>query len=84
MHGWPIKQCAWDGAGAEREFKRAQELNPNYAEAHGLYAVYLSQMQRHEQAVAEARQRKSSSSFSRREHLLLPYTPVSASVTIRD
>jgi tetratricopeptide (TPR) repeat protein len=56
-HAWLayIKQCAWDATGAEREFKRAQELSPNYAEAHGLYAVFLSQMQRHEQAIAEAR-----------------------------
>ena len=59
-HAWLayIRQCAWDAAGAEREFRRARELNPNYAEAHGLYAVYLSQMQRHEQAVAEARRAK--------------------------
>ncbi len=31
----------WDWAGAEREFKRAIELNPNSARAHAEYANYL-------------------------------------------
>ena len=43
----------WDWAGAEGEFKRALELNPNYAAAHHWYAVFLSAMGRHEEAVAE-------------------------------
>ena len=33
----------WDWAGAEREYKRAIELNPNSAEAHGGDASYLGQ-----------------------------------------
>jgi tetratricopeptide (TPR) repeat protein len=32
----------WDWEGAESEFKRAIELNPNYATAHQSYAVFLS------------------------------------------
>ena len=31
----------WDWQGAEREFKRAIELNPNYATAHQWYGEYL-------------------------------------------
>ncbi|HET9179803.1 MAG TPA: hypothetical protein VFQ24_15715 [Terriglobia bacterium] len=31
----------WDWAAAEKEFQRALELNPNLAEAHGLYGWYL-------------------------------------------
>jgi TolB-like protein/DNA-binding winged helix-turn-helix (wHTH) protein/Tfp pilus assembly protein PilF len=41
-------------AAAEEEFKRALELNPNYALAHSGYAGVLSNMGRHQEAVAEA------------------------------
>lgn len=43
----------WDFAGAEREFRRAIELNPNYATAHQWYAEYLSLVARHEEARKE-------------------------------
>ncbi len=43
----------WDWAGAEREYKRAIELNPNYVTAHQWYAEYLSAMGRHQQAIQE-------------------------------
>jgi len=43
-----------DWAGAEREFKRALELNPNYAPAHHWYSMYLAVVGRRQQAVAEA------------------------------
>ncbi|MFQ5818329.1 MAG: tetratricopeptide repeat protein, partial [Terriglobia bacterium] len=42
----------WDWSGAEREFQRAIEVNPNYATAHQWYALYLSTMGRHEEALA--------------------------------
>jgi TolB-like protein/Tfp pilus assembly protein PilF len=45
----------WDWAGAEREFRRAIELNPNYATAHHGYTVLLAAMHRSEESVAEAR-----------------------------
>jgi TolB-like protein/Tfp pilus assembly protein PilF len=41
----------WDFAGAERGFKQALELNPNYAEAHHWYAIYLANVGRHDEAV---------------------------------
>jgi len=44
-----------DWAAAEREFKRAIELNPNYPQAHHWYAIYLMWAGRMDQAVAEAR-----------------------------
>ena len=43
-----------DWAGAEREFKRALELDPNYAPAHHWYSMYLAFMGRKQQALAEA------------------------------
>jgi tetratricopeptide (TPR) repeat protein len=44
-----------DWAGAEREFKRAIELNPNYPVAHHWYAIYLSVVGRQREALAEIR-----------------------------
>ena len=41
-------------AAAEVEFKRALELNPSYALAHSGYAGVLSNMGRHQEAIAEA------------------------------
>lgn len=43
----------WDFPGAEREFKRAVELNPNYAHAHKVYALHLAAMGRLDEAQAE-------------------------------
>ncbi len=48
----------WDWPGAEREYRRAIELNPNYETAHQWYAEYLSGMGRHEEAIAEIRRAK--------------------------
>jgi len=41
----------WDFAGAEKGFKQALELNPNYAEAHHWYAIYLANVGRHDEAM---------------------------------
>jgi len=43
----------WDWPGAEREFKRAIELNPNYATAHHWYSDHLEIVGRHDEAIAE-------------------------------
>lgn len=45
----------WDWAGAERLSKRAIESSPNDGEAHHVYATYLAEIGRKEEAVAEAR-----------------------------
>ena len=42
-----------DWAGAEHEFKRAIELNPNYANAHLWYALSLMWTGRHDEALLE-------------------------------
>jgi DNA-binding winged helix-turn-helix (wHTH) protein/tetratricopeptide (TPR) repeat protein len=44
----------WDFAGAETEFVHAVALNPNYAEAHHWYAIYLANLGRHDEACKEA------------------------------
>ena len=43
----------WDWAGAEAEFKRAIELNPNFPDVRSLYSHYLMIMKRPERAMAE-------------------------------
>jgi len=43
----------WDWGGAEREFKQAIELNPNYPTAHHWYAFFLAALGRHGQAIEE-------------------------------
>lgn len=43
----------WDWQAAEKEFQRALELNPSYAEGHRMYSVYLSALGRVEDAIGE-------------------------------
>lgn len=47
-----LKWLTWDWTGAEKEFRRAVELNPPYPAAHLWYAVYLSSLGRHQEAFA--------------------------------
>ena len=44
----------WDWPGAEREWKRTLELNPNFANAHAYYAHYLAIMKRAAEAVSHS------------------------------
>jgi len=56
----------YDWQGAEREFTRAIELNPNYAEAHFRYAwTYLTPLDKSEQAIAEMKKALELDPFSR-------------------
>jgi TolB-like protein/DNA-binding winged helix-turn-helix (wHTH) protein/Tfp pilus assembly protein PilF len=48
-HAW----YDWDWAGAEREFRRGLELNPNDALGRNWYGGYLSLLGRHDEAIAE-------------------------------
>jgi TolB-like protein/Flp pilus assembly protein TadD len=43
----------WNWDGAEKEYKRAIELNPSYAIAHNNYAFCLIALTRHDEALAE-------------------------------
>jgi DNA-binding winged helix-turn-helix (wHTH) protein/tetratricopeptide (TPR) repeat protein len=44
----------WDFSGAESEFITALTLNPNYAEAHHWYGIFLANLGRHDEAKREA------------------------------
>jgi TolB-like protein/DNA-binding winged helix-turn-helix (wHTH) protein/Tfp pilus assembly protein PilF len=46
----------WDWPGAEREYKRALELGPPSTNTRIQYAVYLSAMGRHDEALAQMRE----------------------------
>jgi len=48
-------QNEWDWGGAELQYKRTIELNPNYATARHWYSIYLSVVGRHDEAIAEAK-----------------------------
>ncbi|MCK4991521.1 MAG: tetratricopeptide repeat protein, partial [Bacteroidales bacterium] len=45
----------WDWSGSEKGFKRALELNPNYARAHTLYAWLLTYVGRLDEAIEESK-----------------------------
>jgi TolB-like protein/Tfp pilus assembly protein PilF len=45
----------WNWTAAEKEYRRALELNPNYATAHHWYAGQLAQMGHHVEALEEIR-----------------------------
>jgi len=50
-----IQQSDYNFAESEREFRRAIQLNPNYATAHQWYGNLLSILGRHEESLAELR-----------------------------
>jgi len=43
----------WDAADAEKEFRRAIELDPNNVKAHHWYATFLNALDRHDEALNE-------------------------------
>jgi len=45
----------WDWARADAEFRRAIELNPNYAEAHHFYSHYFVALGRFEESLSQSR-----------------------------
>jgi TolB-like protein/Tfp pilus assembly protein PilF len=63
----------FDWTGAEKEYKRAIELNPNYATAHHWYSLFLSNLGRFEEAKAEIR----------RAHELDPLSPIISNTIAR-
>jgi len=52
--GWIHRLFDWDWPAAERECLRSVQLNPGYAFGRSRYALLLSGMGRHEEAIAEA------------------------------
>jgi TolB-like protein/Flp pilus assembly protein TadD len=55
----------WDFAGAENDYKRAIELNPNFATARQWYSELLSRFERHDEAIAEIKRAYELDPFSR-------------------
>ena len=53
--GWIKMVYDWDWAGAETEYKRAIELNPNYATTHHWYGYFLSLQGRLDQGLEEVK-----------------------------
>ena len=49
-----LRMRAWNWPNVESEFRRAFELNPNYATGHQWYSIFLELMGRSEEAIREA------------------------------
>jgi TolB-like protein/DNA-binding winged helix-turn-helix (wHTH) protein/Tfp pilus assembly protein PilF len=62
----------WDWIAAEQEFKRAIELNPNYATAHQWYGLFLASMGRFSEAEAEVRRARELDPLSAIVNMALP------------
>jgi TolB-like protein/DNA-binding winged helix-turn-helix (wHTH) protein/Tfp pilus assembly protein PilF len=58
----------WDWQGAEAEFRRAIELNPNFAEGHASYSTYLRILRRCSEALSEGRRAHALDPLSRIIH----------------
>jgi TolB-like protein/DNA-binding winged helix-turn-helix (wHTH) protein/Flp pilus assembly protein TadD len=54
----------WDWDGAKREFQRSLDLDPNSAEGHRAYAIYLLTMRRDEEALRQAQRAQGLSPIS--------------------
>lgn len=54
----------WDWEGAERELRRAIELNPSYSTARQWYSSFLSSMARFDESIASAQQAAAVDPFS--------------------
>ena len=61
---WARYARYWDFPGAEREFRRAIELNRNNVTAHVWYGMYLAQRQRTAESLAEMQRAKQLDPFS--------------------
>ena len=53
--GFVLMNYYWDWTEAEKEFKRAVEMNPNYAMAHNWYAQHLAFTGKWQEALREAK-----------------------------
>jgi TolB-like protein/Flp pilus assembly protein TadD len=53
--GFYLEVYEWNRAGAEKEFRRAIELNPNYATAHHWFSAALASVKRFDESIAECK-----------------------------
>jgi serine/threonine protein kinase/Flp pilus assembly protein TadD len=63
----------WDFAEAERQFKRAIELSPNYPNAHDGYGFYLKAVGRHAEAIEKGKLVRKLEPLSTFAHVSLGY-----------
>jgi serine/threonine protein kinase/Flp pilus assembly protein TadD len=63
----------WDWAGAEREFRRSLELNPNLPRAHAGYAHLLLTLRRTDEAIQELHRGEALDPLMPESHVNLPY-----------
>ena len=68
-----FKNYDWDWAGAEREYAKALELNPKYANGHRMYASFLAALGRTEQSLRESRLALELDPFSLPIHMEMAY-----------
>jgi TolB-like protein/DNA-binding winged helix-turn-helix (wHTH) protein/Tfp pilus assembly protein PilF len=68
-----MKAYEWDWAGAEREFRRAIELNPNYSTARQFHGELLESVGRFEEAVAELKRACQLDPFAPRSYGILAW-----------
>ena len=61
----------WDWVNTETEIKRSLTLDPNHAEAHGLYSIYLRTMHRFDEALREAERAKQLDPLSTNQKFLI-------------
>jgi len=54
--GFYLANYEWDRNGSEKEYRRAIELNPNYATAHHWFGADLSNVKRFDESIAEMKQ----------------------------
>lgn len=59
-----VKHYNWNWTAAEEDFKRAIELNPNYANAHNFYASFLMSRGRVEESIAASNRARELDPFS--------------------
>lgn len=59
-----VKHFNWNWSGAEQDFKRAIELNPNYANGHNFYASYLMSLGRLDESIAASNRARELDPFS--------------------
>ena len=59
-----MKHFNWNWTAAEQHFKRAIELNPNYANAHNFYASYLMSRGRVDESIAASNRARELDPFS--------------------
>ncbi len=63
----------WNFAEAEREFKKAIELSPNYPNSHDGYGFYLKAVGRHSEAIEKCKQAQKLDPLSPFAHVSLGY-----------